>query len=90
MATVIIENQIYSQALRGQNAKVTVDPFTYSSEFSQLKVGQICTIGGVESGFIYSVDSYGNSFEICPLQPNFSLSTNSSGYLQQVEITVTL
>ena len=90
MATITIENQIFSQALRGQNAKVTIDPSASFSEFSQLKVGQICSVSGNAIGFIYSIDSYGISFEICPLQPNFNLSTNSSGYLQQAEITITL
>ena len=90
MPTIELENSIFSQALRGQNVKVTVDLSSYSSEFNQLQVGQSCTFGGGKSAIIYSIDNYGNSFEMIPLQPNFDLSTNESGYLQQNFITITL
>lgn len=76
--TISILNKVASQALRGQNIKITVDLSAQSVEFNQLKVGQLLDSGG--GGVVYSIDTYGNTFEICPLQPNFNLSDAANGY----------
>lgn len=78
MPVISITNKVASQALRGENIKITVDLSTQSVEFAQLQVGQLLDSGN--GGVVYSVDTYGNTFEICPLQPNFNLSDASNGY----------
>lgn len=94
MPTIGIENKVASQALRGQNVKITVDLSTQSAEFAQLEIGQQCVDNSTMSfvGYVYSIDRYGNSFEICPAQPNLSfLSGVSPGYFiagEFVDITV--
>ncbi len=93
MPTISITNQVASQALRGQNVKITVDLATQSSEFAQLQVGQLCeNSGGGADGYIYSIDTYGNSFEVAPVAPNFSMAGNASpgyfGAATDLDVTV--
>jgi hypothetical protein len=82
MPTISITNQVASQALRGQNVKVTVD--NQPIEWAQLQVGQLCQNSQNKEGIIYSIDTYGNTFEVSPLQPDFSMS-NVGGYLSSGE-----
>jgi hypothetical protein len=91
MPTISISNTVASQALRGQNVKVKVDLTTQSSQFAQLQVGQICN-NGLFDGLIYSIDTFGNSFEIIPIQPNLNFAApDNDGYLSNGEdITITL
>lgn len=95
MPILSITNQVASQALRGQNVKVTVDLTTQSSEFSQLQVGQLCVCASSE-GYVYSVDNFGNTFEVSPRTPNDNFSVNGAegsvgGYFDSgndVDITI--
>lgn len=67
-----------SQALRGQGVTVTVA----TSEIPAMReftVGEIVNTGSV-LGTIYSVDYYGNSFKVIPIQPNLTYS-DTRGYL---------
>jgi hypothetical protein len=89
MPTLTLTNQVASQALRGQNTKVTLS-FAESANLSSLSVGMQCQ-GSLSAilGYIYSIDVYGNSFEITPAQPDQIFG--SEGYLQPSStITVTL
>lgn len=94
MPTLQITNQVASQALRGQNVKITVDLAIQSAEFSQLEIGQQCLDASTTEkvGYIYSIDNYGNSFEICPAQPNLSfISGVTPGYFfagESVDVTI--
>jgi hypothetical protein len=93
MPIINITNTVPSQALRGQNVKITVDLATQLSEFSQLQIGQSCVNAyGVGEGIIYSIDNYGNSFEVTPIQPNLSMQNSSlMGYvgpLTDIDVTV--
>jgi hypothetical protein len=93
MPVISITNQVASQALRGQNVKITVDLSTQSAEFAQLQVGQLCeNVNGGADGYIYSIDTYGNSFEVAPIAPNFSMQNGSDpGYFSQgtdLDVTV--
>ena len=88
MPTITISNTVPSQALRGQNIKITVQ--LPSLEFTQLQVGQLCQNNAGKQGVIYSVDTFGNSFEISPYQPDFNMS-DIGGYQnsgQDISITV--
>ena len=89
MPTITILNaKPSSQALRGQNVKITVNLTTESAEFAQLQVGQFCEYGDLK-GRIYSIDTFGNSFEIIPAQPNFSFG--GEGYLlddSNIDVTI--
>jgi len=95
MPTITIGNTISSQALRGQNVKITVDLATQSAEFAQLQVGQLCenAVSGF-SGIVYSIDTYGNSFEVSPIQPNLNMGDNSLtgyyGYINYDGVNVTV
>lgn len=89
MPTITITNQIVSQSLRGESCKITVDLSTQSSEFSQLQVGQLANCNGYPTAIVYSVDTYGNTFEIAPRQPN--ISVGSFGYVDSgIDIDVTI
>ena len=90
MPTINITNTVASQALRGQNIKITVNLSSHSAEFAQLEVGQLCQNNAGKQGVIYSVDTFGNSFEISPYQPDFNMS-DIEGYQdsgQDISITV--
>lgn len=97
MATISLENQVASQALRGQNVKITLSGSDAITYLPQLSIGMECVdnASGENYGFIYSVDFYGNSFEVCPIQPNKSFASGSGtsnvGYFvsgEVVEVTI--
>ena len=89
MAVITLTNQVASQSLRGENCKITVDLATQSSEFSQLQVSQQAVNNSGYNCYVYSVDTYGNSFELAPLQPDFTVGVG--GYvLSGVDIDVTI
>lgn len=89
MATVTLTNQVASQSLRGESCKITVDLGTQSSEFSQLQVGQLANCNGYPTCYVYSVDVYGNSFQVAPRQPN--IIVGSFGYVDSnIDIEVTI
>jgi hypothetical protein len=79
MATITLENQIASQALRGQNVKITLSGSDAITYLPQLSIGMECADNNSDAfyGFIYSIDFYGNSFEVCPIQPD---KTFQSGF----------
>lgn len=71
MPTLSLTNNVASQALRGQNVKITLES-GYISYIQQIPVGALCNASGDLVGYVYSVDYYGNSFEIVPESPNKS------------------
>jgi len=89
MPTLALTNQVASQALRGQNTKVTLSTAD-AANLSSLSVGMQCQGSGFSAlGYIYSIDSVGNSFEVIPAQPDFYFG--GEGYLKSsVTVTVTL
>ena len=89
MAAVSFTNQVASQALRGQNVIVTLDA-SDSANLSQIQVGMECKEFSFSTlGYVSSVDYYGHSFEITPLQPDFVFG--GEGYLPaSASIEVTL
>jgi hypothetical protein len=89
MATVTVANTKYSQALRGQDAIVTVTGATHVGYIQQMSVGDPVVCGSAE-GTVSSVDYYGNTFHVTPVQPDYSFST-VPGYLQSsVNVVVTI
>lgn len=85
-----LTNQVASQALRGQSVKVTLDA-TDSAQLANISVGEICTFSGPgNTGTIYSIDTYGNSFKVIPIQPDKNCETTSgSGYVEaQTSVTI--
>jgi hypothetical protein len=89
MPTLALTNQVASQALRGENTKVTLSAAD-AANLSSLSVGMLCQGSGFSAkGYIYSIDSVGNSFEVIPAQPDFYFG--GEGYLKSsVTVTVTL
>jgi hypothetical protein len=89
MPTITLTNQVASQALRGENTKVTLSAAD-AANLSSLSVGMLCQGSGFSAkGYIYSIDSVGNSFEVIPAQPDFYFG--GEGYLKStVTVTVTL
>lgn len=89
MPTLTLTNQIASQALRGQNTKVTLSTAD-AANLSSLREGMQCQGSTFSAlGYIYSIDSVGNSFEVIPAQPDFYFG--AEGYLKStVTVTVTL
>jgi hypothetical protein len=76
-----------SQALRGQAVRVVLAA-SEISVLATLYVGQIVQLSSSESlGAIISIDQFGRSFLVSPIQPNFNLeSANTPGYLNAGEI----
>ena len=89
MPTLTLTQQVASQALRGENTKVTLSTAD-AANLSSLSVGMLCQGSTFSAkGYIYSIDSVGNSFEIIPAQPDFYFG--AEGYLKSsVTVTVTL
>jgi hypothetical protein len=89
MPTITLTNQVASQALRGENTKVTLSAAD-AANLSSLSVGMRCQGSTFSAfGYIYSIDSVGNSFEVIPAQPDFYFG--AEGYLKStVTVTVTL
>jgi hypothetical protein len=86
MATVT--NTKDSQALRGQAAIVTVGASDIAA-MQQFTVGETVTCdGGTTLGTIHSIDFYGNSFKVSPIQPNLTFTT-APGYLESGETVET-
>lgn len=79
-----VTNTKDSQALRGQAAIVTVAANQIAA-MRQFSVGETVTCdGGATLGTVHSIDFYGNSFKVSPIQPNLSFNT-APGYLENAE-----
>lgn len=80
MATTVT-NKYPFQASRSQAVKITLDP-SEIEYLSQINIGDQCTIDstGVLAS-IYSIDKYGNSFMVTPVQPDQNCSGTVAGYL---------
>lgn len=80
-------NTVASQALRGQSVKVTLSLGDFEEFISNPDsvIGAIVSCsGGSVLGTIGSIDTFGNSFEVVPIQPNLSFS-DTPGYLSEGE-----
>jgi hypothetical protein len=87
--SITVTNQVASQALRGQNVKVTLDS-SDAGQLANINIGDLCTIStSSNTGTVYSIDSYGNSFEITPIQPDKNCVGSAAGYLA-VSDTITI
>jgi len=74
-----------SQALRGQSVKVTLSTgdFEEIANYPSTAIGTSVSCGAdVSFGTIGSIDYFGNSLEVVPLQPNLSFN-DSPGYLTE-------
>lgn len=89
MSTVSFTNQVASQALRGQDAIVTLDA-SDSAKLSTISVGQQASISTTSIyGVVSQIDSYGHSFHVSPIQPDFDFaSPTQDGYLKATETVV--
>lgn len=66
-----LTNQVASQALRGQNVKVTLNQVDAVNTLPTLQVGYEVQEDAFSTiGYVASVDVYGNSFEVVPTQPD--------------------
>ena len=80
MPTLSLTNQVASQALRGEDVIVTLSS-AQQSNLASLQVGQYCQISGLAVyGTVSSVDSYGTTFEVAPIQPDKAFES-TPGYL---------
>ena len=86
---ITVTNTVASQSLRGQSVKVTVDQSDVS-KLSSISVGDACEIDSNNTlGYVASVDLYGYSFLVNPVQPDKTFSS-TPGYLEASEtITIT-
>ena len=89
MATVVVTQQKASQALMGPATLVTLNEAD-SAYLSDFTVGMVCTHDqSGRTGTIHSVDYYGTSFKISPIQPDREFGIY--GYLAAAAtVTVTL
>ena len=78
---ISITNRVAASALRGQVVLVTVDA-TDQAKLASLVVGQLCTaVTSLKTGYVYSVDTLGNSFKIKPTLPSTTFDNGTSGEL---------
>lgn len=74
-------NREAAQALKGQAVLVTVNS-SDSANLYLLRKGQLATNASGKTGTVYSVDVYGTSFLVTPIQPDRDFgSTSVYGYL---------
>jgi hypothetical protein len=86
-----ITNTVAAPALRGQGVKVTLDT-DIQTTLDSLVIGQVVTVDADgNTGTVYSIDSFGNSFMVIPIQPDkrFDGITPTPGNLY-VNDTITL
>ena len=72
MPVLTLTNQVASQSLRGESVKVTLNE-SDSQQLPNLQVGMLCVNSDSfpkKIGYISSVDYFGNSFGITPVQPD--------------------
>lgn len=85
----IITNIVASQALHGQGVKFTINTDVQET-LDSLSIGQVVTIDqSGKTGTIYSIDSFGNSFKVVPIQPNTRFDGTQDGVLS-VDDTITI
>lgn len=88
MAFVTLTNQVASQALRGQSVKVTLADYE-NSYLQDIQIGALCGITATgANAVVQSVDYFGNSFEITPVQPDFDCHGSIPGYLNATDTVV--
>lgn len=79
-----ISNTKFAQALRGQSVIITAGQSDIAN-MQEYSVGDIVIHGNSgKLGRVHSVDYYGNSLKIEPIQPNLNFSTGS-GYFNDQE-----
>lgn len=91
MATINCTNQVASVALRGTSVRITLNAAESLSVLPVLAKGQAVTNNSNSAkGIIASVDTYGHSFKVKPIQPNTQFNTGTTGKLNATELlTVT-
>lgn len=91
MATINCTNQKAAIALEGQSVVVTLSAAESLSVLPVLAEGQAVTNNSNSAkGIIASVDAYGHSFKVKPVQPNTQFNTGTTGKLAEAELlTVT-
>lgn len=84
-------NQTASQALKGGAVKVTLSGTETGTKLPEIVVGYKATMGSTANvGYVCSVDTYGNSFKVCPRNPDERFESVEKGYLAASElITIT-
>jgi len=79
--SIIVTNIKPSQALHGQAVLVTLSSAESASALPNIQEGMLCEIiSNGNLGIVNRVDFYGRSFEVVPLQLNFSFESEP-GYL---------
>lgn len=87
MATYGFLNIKASQALRGQAARVTVNPSAVPI-FADMEQGDPASSSTGQTGTVRRIDLKGNSFQVMPIQPNTAFGVY--GYLPSgATVTVT-
>ena len=84
-------NTTVAQAFRGSAVIVTLSGAEAVSKLPQIAAGQKATMGSTSNvAYVCSVDTYGNSFKVCPRNPDERFESITPGYLQVNElITIT-
>lgn len=84
-----LTNIIPAQALRGQSVRIYVAPENISIMREEYTPGTVVAIDGTNIlGVVESMEYYGNSFLVTPIQPNTAFANVSNyadgagGYLQ--------
>lgn len=89
MANISFTNQRASQSLNGQAVIVTVASDELE-DLQDISKGMIATNDSSgKTGVVHSVDYYGNSFRVAPIQPNLNFESSSTyGYLAANETVI--
>jgi len=83
MASTPLFNQVASQALRGEDALVTLSSAAAAQYMLSINLGQRCSVNSTGYvGYVSQVDSYGITFKVKPLATPygyFCSTINTSG-----------
>jgi hypothetical protein len=78
---ISVVNRVAASALRGEVVLVTLDA-TDQAKLQYLAVGQLCTaVTSLKKGYILSVDTLGNTFQIDPQYPSSTFDNGTAGLL---------
>lgn len=81
MSVLLLTNQKYSQAFRGETATVTLNSSDALAHLSFIQVGMHAQVdSSSKDAIVESVDYYGNSFRITPYMPTDTVES-TPGYL---------
>jgi len=78
---IAVTNRVVASALNGEVVLVTLDA-TDQAKLPTILVGQLCQcVTSLKTGYVCSVDTLGNTFQVKPKYPSSSFDNGTAGEL---------